>query len=572
MREQRVIMTKIVIIGGVAGGATAAARLRRLDEDAEIIVLEKGDYVSYANCGLPYHLGGVIEKRGNLLLQTPEGFFSRYRVEVRLGNEALAIDAAARTVQVRRLATGEIYEEGYDELILSPGGRPALPPADEGAAGRIFTLHTLADMDLVAAYIEEFQPRDVVILGGGFIGIEAAENLIERGLRVTLVQRSGQIFAPFDPEMAKRVQAELVDNGVELLLDSPLEGISVAGGAAAGAAAGGPGGTPGPNPLRIEFKNGTSLEADFVIAAIGVKPDTRLATAAGLALGPSGGIATDEHMRTSDAHIYAVGDAVEVQQYVSAAPSLIALAGPANKQARIAADNICGIATSYKGTQGSLVIKVFGLTAAATGINEKTAKALGLTYDKVYFFAGSHAGYYPGAQDMTIKVLFAPDTGRILGAQLMGGQGVDKRCDVLAVAIRAHMTARDLAELELCYAPPFSSAKDPVNVAGYMIENLIGGKLSQYHWHDVATLPRDGSATILDVRTPAEYDKGHLEGAVNLPVDQLRGRLSEVEPGKPVFLICQSGLRSYVAARILAQHGFAVSHLCGGWRFYQLVR
>lgn len=548
-------MTKTVIIGGVAGGATAAARLRRLDEGAEIIVMEKGNYVSYANCGLPYHLGGVIEQRDNLLLQTPAGFHKRYQIEVRLNNEVTSIDPAKKVVQVHNLETDENYEETYDNLILSPGAKPTLPEADPDAAERIFTLHTIADMDRIGSYIEGQQATSVAILGGGFIGIEAAENLVERGLKVTLIQRSGQIIPPLDPEMAKRAQTELVEHGVELLLNSPVAGIHAE-----------------DKGLRIDLADGSSIEPDFLIAAIGVKPNTQLAKDAGLTIGPRGGIATDEHMRTSDASIYAVGDAVEVKEFVTQTPALIALAGPANKQGRIAADNICGIPSTYKGTQGSLIIKVFDLTVAATGINEKTAKAQGLDYDKVYFFSGNHAGYYPGAQDMAIKVLFEKGTGRILGAQIHGGAGVDKRCDILAVAIRAHMTASDLTQLELCYAPPYASAKDPVNMAGYMIENLITNKLRQYHWHDVPTLPRDGSAVLLDVRTLQEYQKVHIEGAINIPVDELRARIQELDPSKPIYLICQSGLRSYLAQRILIPCGYEVSHLCGGMRFYQSVR
>ena len=550
-------VTKTVIIGGVAGGATAAARLRRLDERADIVVLEKGGYVSYANCGLPYHLGGVIEKRDSLLLQTPAGFAERYKVEVRLMNEVTAIDPARQTVTVCNLETGERYEEAYDNLILSPGARPVLPEMEPGAESRVFTLHTIADMDAISSFISAHNPKTVAVLGGGFIGVEAAENLAHRGLQVTLIQRSGQIIPPLDLEMALWAHTELRKNGVELLLDSPVASICAPA-------------LPG-SGLDIKLATGGSVQADFLIAAIGVRPDNRLATEAGLAIGKRGGIVTDEHMRSSDPHIYAVGDAVEVDEFVSGTKSLIALAGPANKQARIAADNICGIASSYKGTQGSVIIKVFGLTVAVTGINEKTAKGLGLDYDKVYFFGGSHAGYYPNSQDMVIKMLFEKGTGRILGAQILGPDGADKRCDVVATAIRANMTATGLAELELCYAPPYSSAKDPVNVAGYMIQNLLTEKLSQYHWHEVDTLPRDGSATLLDVRTPTEFAAGHIEGFSSIPVDELRARLTEIDPGKPVYLVCHSGLRSYIASRILIQNGLQVSHLCGGWRFYRTL-
>ncbi|MDR1185210.1 MAG: FAD-dependent oxidoreductase [Coriobacteriales bacterium] len=547
-------MGKTVIVGGVAGGATAAARLRRLDESAEIVIFERGGYVSFANCGLPYHIGGVIAQRDRLLLQTVEGFDARYRVDVRLRSEVRGINRTQRTVSVTELETGREYEESYDSLILSPGARPQVPPADADATERIFTLHTIADMDDILSFVAENRPTRAVVMGGGFVGIEAAENLVKAGLKVTLIQRSAQVLPPLDPEMATWVHTELRENGVRLLLESPVGGTRQK-----------------DDGLAIELTHGKTIETDFLVAAIGVRPVHELAVAAGLTVGERGGIVTDEHMRTSDPNIYAVGDAVEVKEFVSHTKSLIALAGPANKQGRIAADNICGIPSVYKGTQGSAVIKVFGVTAAMTGINEKTAKRLALDFDKIYFFASNHAGYYPDARDMVVKVIFENGSGRILGGQIIGYEGTDKRCDVLAMAIRAGMTAFDLTELELCYAPPYSSAKDPINIAGYMIENLLTGKSHQFHWHDIDSLPRDGSATLLDVRFPHEYVRDHIDGFVNIPVDELRARIDEIEPGKPVCLICHIGLRSYIASRILAQHGFSVSHLCGGYRFYQSI-
>ena len=556
-------MTRILIVGGVAGGATAAARLRRLDEDAEIIVFERGGFVSFANCGLPYYVGGVITNRAALLLQTPQGFYNRYRVEVRLQHEVTAVDPSAQSITVKDLQTGESRQEGYDKLVLAPGASPTMPEADADAQDRIFSLHTIPDMDAILEIVKNDignQTRELraAVIGGGFIGLETAENLVHLGLEVTLVQRSGQVMPPLDPEMAGLIHTQLKKNGVNLLLNSPIQGIHKNTDAQEGA-------------LTIELANGSALNADFIVAAIGVKPLVKLAKEAGLKIGQSGGIFTDEHMRTSDPNIYAVGDAVELSDLVTQARRTLALAGPANKQARIAADNICSIPSTYKGGQGSSVIKVFDQTVALTGINEKTAMEAGLDYDKVYLFAPSHATYFPGAEDMTMKMLFEKPSGRILGVQIVGQEGVDKRCDAVAIAIRAGLDAQGLAELELCYAPPYSSAKDPVNTAAYMISNLIDGRLKQFHWHDVAGLPRDGSVTLLDVRTVDENAKGAIEGFKLIPVDELRERLGELDPHKPVFLHCQSGLRSYIASRILIQNGFEASHLCGGYRLYKLI-
>lgn len=545
-------MTRILIVGGVAGGATAAARLRRLDEEAEIVVFERGSAVSFANCGLPYHLGGVIEGREDLLLQSPEGFWERYRVEVHLHHEVTAINREAKSIRVRDLKSGADTEDSYDYLILSPGSRPRQPEAEPGAEDRIHCLHTLEDMDAIKADIATRQVQHIVVMGGGYVALEAAENLARAKIRTTLVQRSEKLLPPFDPEMLAPVYHEIESNGVRVLLETPISRIY-----------------RHEEGLRLERKNGKALDCELLIAAIGVEPASELARSAGLAIGARGGIVVDEQMRTSDPSILAVGDAIEVTEYVTRTPAQIALAGPANKQARIAADTICGIPSAYKGTQGSAIIKVFGLTAAVTGINEKTAKKLGLSYDKIYFYGSSHADYYPGAEDMAIKVLFERPRGRILGAQLIGREGTDKRANILATAIRAQMTAEDLCELELCYAPPYSSAKDPVNVAGMMIANLLAGGIAQFHWHDVKSLPQDGSATLLDVRTRREYEAGALGGFVNIPVDELRAHLAELDAAKPVYLYCFSGLRSYVAARILTQRGFRVSHLCGGYRFYQ---
>ena len=540
---------KVIIIGGVAGGATAAARIRRLDERAEIVMLERTGYVSYANCGLPYYVGGTIADEDDLTLQTPQSFYCRYRVDARVGHEAIAIDRAGKMVTVRELATGRTYEEHYDKLLLAPGAKPVLPPAAQTEDGRVFTLRTVEDTFAMHDYVVGQKPQTAVVVGSGFIGLETAENLAGRGVRVTLIQRGGQVLAPLDADMACFLHAELVKNGIDLRLSTPFEGLETG------------------EKVRVLTNRGT-IEADMAVIALGVVPDTALAKEAGLELGQKGSIVTDSHMRTSDRDIYAAGDAVEVRHFHTGAKTLIALAGPANKQGRIAADNICDGNSEYRGSQGSSVVKVFSLTAAATGINEKTARAAGLDYDKVVLSPANHATYYPGAQVMTMKVLFERGSLRLLGAQIVGGAGVDKRIDVLAAAIRAGLTADLLKDLDLAYAPPYSSAKDPVNMAGYLIDNLVAGRVKQFHFEDVASLPKDGSVTLLDTRTPLEYARGHAEGFVNIPVDDLRGRLGELDKGSPVYVMCQSGLRSYLVCRILMQNGFDCYNFSGGYRFY----
>ena len=540
---------KVIIIGGVAGGATAAARIRRLDERAEIVMLERTGYVSYANCGLPYYVGGTIAGEDDLTLQTPQSFYCRYRVDARVGHEAIAIDRAGKMVTVRELATGRTYEEHYDKLLLAPGAKPVLPPAAQTEDGRVFTLRTVEDTFAMHDYVVGQKPQTAVVVGSGFIGLETAENLAGRGVRVTLIQRGGQVLAPLDADMACFLHAELVKNGIDLRLSTPFEGLETG------------------EKVRVLTNRGT-IEADMAVIALGVVPDTALAKEAGLELGQKGSIVTDAHMCTSDRDIYAAGDAVEVRHFVTGAKTLIALAGPANKQGRIAADNICGGNSEYRGSQGSSVVKVFSLTAAATGINEKTARAAGLDYDKVVLSPANHATYYPGAQVMTMKVLFERGSLRLLGAQIVGGAGVDKRIDVLATAIRAGLTADMLKDLDLAYAPPYSSAKDPVNMAGYLIDNLVAGRVKQFHFEDVASLPGDGSVTLLDTRTSLEYARGHAEGFINIPLDDLRGRLGELGREKPVYVMCQSGLRSYLACRILMQNGFDCYNFSGGYRFY----
>lgn len=542
---------KVVIVGGVAGGASAAARLRRLDEKAEIVMLERGPYISFANCGLPYYIGGEIKKKSALTLQTPQSFKSRFNVDVRVNSEVTAIHTAEKTVTVRT-AEGE-YEESYDKLILSPGAAPIVPPLPGVDNERVFTLRNIPDTEKIREYVEEEFPDSAVVIGGGYIGVEMAENLKKSGVETTIVELSDHLIAPLDYDMACEVHQYARSQGLNLVLNNGVTAIEEKGG-----------------KLCVKLSNG-ELETDMVILSVGVRPDTALAKDAGLALNARGAILTDAHMLTSDPDIYAVGDAVEITDFVTKQKGYIPLAGPANKQGRIAADNLCGIPSEYKQTQGSSVLKLFDMTIAMTGVNERTAKAAGLHYDRMYTYNQSHASYYPGGHGISMKVLYEKGTGRLLGAQLVGYDGVDKRCDVLAVAIRAGLTASDLTELELCYAPPFGSAKDPVNYAGYAIENVLTGKIKTFHWDEVASLPRDGSVTLLDVRTAAERANGCIDGFICIPVDELREHIGELDPKKPIYVHCQSGLRSYIACRILAGYGFDCYNLTGGWRFYNLV-
>ena len=545
---------KVVIIGGVAGGATAAARLRRLNETAEIVVFERSGYVSYANCGLPYYIGGVIEEPEALTLQTPESFFARFRVDMRVRHEVTAIHPDKKTVSVKALETGEEYEEHYDKLILSPGASPTQPRLPGVGIEKVFTLRTVEDTFRMKDYINAHHPKSVVLAGGGFISLELAENLRELEIEVTIVQRPKQLMNPFDPDMAAFIHGEARRHGIRLALGHTVEGFAERNGG-----------------VDVLLKDADPLHADMVVLAIGVTPDTVLAKEAGLELGLKGSIVVNDRMETSVPDIYAVGDAVQVKHYVTGQDAVISLAGPANKQGRIAADNICGGDSRYLGSQGSSVIKVFDLTAASTGVNETNAKKAGLDVDTVILSPMSHAGYYPGGKLMTMKVVFETGTYRLLGAQIVGYEGVDKRIDVLAAVIHAGLTAIQLKDLDLAYAPPYSSAKDPVNMAGFMVENLASGVVKQFHIEDVNALPHDGSVTLLDTRTPQEYEGGHIEGFRNIPVDELRERLDEVEQGKPVYVICQSGLRSYIACRVLAGHGYETYNFAGGFRFYDAV-
>ena len=554
MQERWSDNMKVVIVGGVAGGATAAARIRRLDEQAQIVVFERSGFISYANCGLPYYIGGVIEDPEELTLQTPESFFSRFRVAMRVRHEVTAIHPDKKTVSVTNLETGEAFEESYDKLILSPGAKPTQPRLPGVGLSKLFTLRTVEDTFRIKEYIDRNHPKSAVLAGGGFISLELAENLRELGMEVTIVQRPKQLMNPFDPDMASFIHSEMRRHGVKLALGHTVEGFEEKNGG-----------------VDVLLKDEVPLHADMVVLAIGVSPDTHLAQEAGLELGVKGSIVVNDRMETSVPDIYAVGDAVQVRHFVTGQDVLLSLAGPANKQGRIAADNICGGDSHYTGSQGSSVIKVFDMTAASTGVNETNARKAGLDVDTVILSPMSHAGYYPGGKVMTMKVVFEKETYRLLGAQIVGYEGVDKRIDVLATAIRAGLKATELKDLDLAYAPPYSSAKDPVNMAGFMIENISNGVLKQWHLADADNLPRDGNVTLLDTRTVEEFTLGHIDGFANIPVDELRERLDELDKGKPVYVICQSGLRSYIACRILAGNGFECYNFSGGFRFYDAV-
>lgn len=544
---------KVVIIGGVAGGASAAARLRRLDENAHIVVVERGPYISFANCGLPYYLGGTIQDRAALTLQTPESFKARFNVDVRVFSEAVSIQPDNKTITIHNHNTGEEYEESYDSLILSMGADAAMPPIPGIDSKKVFTVRNIPDTVAVKTYIEEHQAKKAVVAGGGFIGLEVAENLRDLGMDVTLVEMADQVIPSIDADMAAQVHGHMRQKGLHLLLGSALQKIED---------------TETGVSLTV---NGETIDADLLVMAIGVRPASEIAVKAGLPANAKGALIVNSAMETGVDGIYAVGDLIEITHFVTGEKGYIPLAGPANKQGRIAADNICGIPSRYTGTQGSSILKVFDLAVASTGITEKTAKALHLNYEKSFTFSANHATYYPGATNMSIKTIFEKDTGKILGVQIVGNDGVDKRCDVFATAIRAGMTAKDLTELELCYAPPFGSAKDPVNMAGYVIENMMSGLVKTFHWHDIEKISKDPNAFLLDTRNPMEYLAGTIPGFVNIPLDSLRDRLDEIPKDKTIYVTCQIGLRGYIAARILMQNGYDVYNLSGGYRLYQTI-
>lgn len=545
---------KYVVIGGVAGGATAAARLRRMDENADIILFERGKYVSYANCGLPYYIGGTIAERNKLFVQTAEGFTARFNIDIRAEQEVTTIHPKEKTVEVKKLCTGKVYTENYDKLVLSPGAEP-LRPAIEGInSKKIFTLRNVPDTDTIKKYIDLHTPRHAVIVGGGFIGLEMAENLHDLGIHITVVEMANQVMAPLDYSMAAIVHQQLIEKNVDLRLEDGVSRFEETA-----------------EDITLHLRSGKQITTDLVILSIGVRPETKLAKEAGLSIGALGGISVNAYMQTSDPDIYALGDAVEVLNPVTGKPALIPLAGPANKQGRIVADNmVLGNRTMYKGTIGTSIAKVFDLTVAAAGVNAKLLKREGIVYQSSYTHSASHAGYYPGAVPMSVKILFSPENGQLFGAQIVGFDGVDKRIEMLAQVIQRKGTVYDLTELEQAYAPPYSSAKDPVNMAGYVAENILTQKVAIIGWRDITQLSSD--TLLVDVRTADEYALGSLPGAINIPLDTLRSRLSELPKDQPIVVTCAVGLRGYLAYRILVQHGYKeVKNLSGGYKTWSMA-
>ncbi|MGC8639392.1 MAG: FAD-dependent oxidoreductase [Isosphaeraceae bacterium] len=539
---------KLVIVGGVAGGASAAARARRLSESAEIVIFERGPDASFANCGLPYYIGGEIVERDKLLVTKPSVLKDRYRLDVQTGVEVVKIDRRAKTVTVKRLATGSTSQESYDTLILAPGAAPLQPPIPGLDLPGVFTLRNLVDVDKIKAATDRGVTR-AAIIGAGFIGLELAESMLRRGIATTVVELQDQVLPPLDREMTAPIAQALREKGVELLLSESAEAFRPAAGG-----------------IEVVLKSGKSRSVGLVVLGIGVRPENKLAVDAGLEVGPRGGIKVNDRMQTSDPFIYAVGDAVEIQDFVSGAPTQVPLAGPANRQGRIAADNIFGRPSRYRGTQGTAIVGFFDLVAATTGMGEKALKRAGTAYEKVYIHANQHAEYYPGARLMAIKVLYEPKTGKLLGGQIVGNQGVDNRINVLATAIQAGMTVFDLEEIELAYAPQFGSAKDPINMVGFVASNLIRGDYQQVHVEDLdaARMP------VIDVRTAKEYAEGKIPGAVNIPIEELRGRLGEVPRDQRVAVYCRVGMRGYMATLLLKQAGFDVVNLAGGFMTYRL--
>lgn len=543
---------KVLIVGGVAGGATTATKFRRLDEHAEIIIFERGEHISFANCGLPYHIGAVIKERDELLLQSVERMHERYRVDVRNFTEITAINREAKTVTAINLLTQETYEENYDILILSPGAKPIIPPIPGLNSNHVFTLRNIPDMDHIIQYIQTNMPKKATVIGGGFIGLEMAENLAEIGLQVTIVEKSNQVMGPLDIEMAATVQNELINHGITVIVNDGIADVEN-------------------NGQTIVLESGKKVESELIILAIGVRPENSLAVDAQLELGERGGIKVNKYLQTSDPSIYALGDAIEVTDYINGKPTMIPLAWPANRQAHIVAHHMKGNHIAYPGTLGTSVVKIFDLTAASTGNNEKILQRLNIPYKVVYTHPLSHAGYYPGAEQMDLKLIFDKETGRIFGAQGVGKSGVDKRIDVIATAIRGGLTVYDLQELELAYAPPFSSAKDPVNMLGYVAANVIDGMMDTVQWHEIDQLIQEGEF-VVDVRREEEYADGHINGSINIPLDELRERLAEFQNKETVYLVCRVGLRGYLAARILEQHDIKTKNLTGGVTTYNVMK
>ncbi len=545
---------KIIIIGGVAGGATAAARIRRLDENAEIVIFERSNYISYANCGLPYYVGGVITDNNDLTLQTPESFYRRYKIKVKVNHEVINIDANNKTILVLDLKTGISFAEKYDKLILSPGAKPILPNFYI-ENDRTFTLRTVEDTFKIRSFIDKVKPKTAVVIGGGFIGLEMAENLAKLAIKTTIIQRGNHLLPTVDYDMASFIHANFRYHGVQLLLNNNTKKMSVL-----------------DDKVLLELDDGQQINADMVVLAVGVEPENTLAKKAGLELGVKGAIKVNEKMETSISDIYAVGDAVQIKHFITNQDATISLAGPANKQGRIVADNVCGLNSEYKGSQGSSVIKLFDMTVATTGINEQQAKKSHLKYEKIILTHNSHAEYYPNATAITLKLLFEKTTFKILGAQIIGYDGVDKRIDVIATAIRAGLKANDLKDLDLAYAPPYSTAKDAVNIAGYIADNIKTGIVKQFYYEDIPSLQQQSNVILLDTRTPFEYRRGAVDGFINIPLDNLRERLGELDKTKKIYVMCQSGLRSYLSSRILMQNGFDTYNFAGGFRLYNSIK
>jgi CoA-disulfide reductase len=543
---------KVIIVGGVAGGATAAARLRRISEDVEIILVERGENISFANCGLPYYIGETIKDRSKLLVQTVNGMSERFNLDIRNLSEVMSIDPENKTVSIKNLQTEEVYEESYDKLLLSPGARPIVPPIPGlNESQSLFTLRNIPDTDKIKSYVDTKSPEKAVIIGGGFIGIEMAENLAERGIEVTIIEMANQIMAPIDYEMASILHKHLKEKGVKLLLENGVQSFADQG-------------------KKIILSDGAEIETDMTILSIGVRPENELAKTAGLELGERGGIIVNEYLQTSNEDIFAVGDAVEVVDYISGTKAMIPLAGPANRQGRIVANNMMGKQEKYQGTLGTSIAKVFNLTVAATGNNEKTLKRLGVPYEVVHIHPSSHAGYYPGAAQIALKLIFDKETGKIYGAQAVGADGVDKRIDVIATAIKGGLTVEDLTNLELSYAPPYSSAKDPVNMAGYVATNIMEGELEHVQWHEVDQIVAEGGL-LIDVREAKERESGFIEGSINISLNQLRNQLDELPKDQTIYVSCQVGLRGYLASRILKNNGYHVKNVDGGWKTYSSV-
>lgn len=543
----------MIIIGGVAGGATAAAKLRRISEDVEIILVERSEHISFANCGLPYYIGETIKARNKLLVQTVKGMSERFNLDIRVFSEAISINSESKMVTIKNLQTGEVYEESYDKLLLSPGAKPIVSPIpglEEHES--LFTLRNIPDTDNIKNYVDTKNPKKAVIIGGGFIGIEMAENLADRGIEVTIIQKGNQIMNPLDFEMASILHKHLNEKGVKLILESSVQSFADHG-------------------KKAILTDGSAIEADITILSIGVKPENGLAKTAGLELGERGGIVVNEFLQTSNKDIYAVGDAVEVVDYINGKKAMIPLAGPANRQGRIAANNMLGKQEKYQGTLGTSIAKVFDLTAASTGKNEKQLKRLGIPYEVVHIHPVSHASYYPGATPIALKLIFDKETGKIYGAQAVGADGADKRIDVIATAILGGLTVEDLTNLELSYAPPFSSAKDPVNFAGYVASNIIEGELEHIQWHEVDQIVADGGL-LIDVRDPKERENGFIEGSINIRLNDLRNRLGELPTDQTIYVSCQVGLRGYLASRILKNNGFRVKNVDGGWKTYSAAK